>query len=503
MKYKLKDLDNVTGLKIKLIITFSAIFAAAFISVSIASYTVSKSILIKNINSKTEELVYSRANEIDRWILDLISIVNTLAKLIKEMPSDKYITPELLNIHENDNSFSGIYYVTASGKFIHHKAWIPHAGYDPFLRPWYTTAMNEKKTSLSPVYIGAQLHDLSFSISSPIFNENKTLRGVISADIQLKTLEEKLDKIEFHGMGYAVLIDSSVVALAHNDESLIGEHLLENPKYNSIIKEILDKKDGELHYHIDEFDKLAIFTTINSSGWIFGIVLIRKEIYSDLNVLTLKFLIIFVISFLIVILTSKYFTKKLTYFIDILEDTVELRTAELKEKIEQVEYLSLTDSLTEIANRRKVELTLKSEIDRTRRTGKPLSAIMIDIDHFKSINDSYGHEVGDIILKQFAKTINNSIRITDLTGRMGGEEFLVICPETDASEAAILAEKLRSIIDSLKFEIISGITASFGCAELFHGENSFNPLLSRSDKALYRAKENGRNRVEVHTEAHA
>ena len=497
MKYKSNNIDNVPNLKNKLIIVFSTIFAISFIVISIASYNVSKSVLRKNINAQTEEFVYTRAHEIDSWILNLISIVNTFTNIIKEMPADKYITPELLKIYENNNTFSDIYYVSASGKFISAESWTPHAEYNPSSRPWYTTAIKEKKTSISPVYIDAQTQNLTFSISSPIFNENKTLRGVISADVHLKTFEEKLDKIKLNGMGFATLLDSTGTVLAHYDKSLIGKNLFEDPKYNSIIKEVLDKKDGKLYYNVDS-DRLFIFTKINSSGWIFGIVLIKEEVYSELNVLALKFFIIFVISLFVVIFTAKYFTTKLTYFIDVLEDTVELRTAELQEKITQVEYLSLTDPLTEIANRRKVELTLKSEIDRTRRTAKPLSVIMIDIDHFKQINDTYGHETGDIVLKKFAKTINCSIRITDLVGRIGGEEFLVVCPETDASEAAILAEKLRSTIDSLKFETIPGVTASFGCADLFHGENSFDPLVSRSDKALYKAKENGRNRVEIY-----
>ena len=498
MKYKLNNLDNVTGLKIKLIIAFSTIFATAFIVISVASYTISKAILIKNINAQTEEFVYTRAHEIDSWILNLTSIVNTFTKFIREIPEDRYITPELLKVYEDNYTFSDIYYVSVTGKFISGVPWTPHAEYDPLSRPWYTTAMKAKKTSISQVYIDAYSQNLTFSIASPIFNKQQKLRGVLSADIELKTLEKKLDKIKLNGMGFAVLIDSSGVVLAHNDKSLIGKNLLEDPKYDLYIRKVLDQQDGKLYYNVD-FDKLLIFTKINTSGWIFGIVLIKDEIYAELNRLAFEFFIIFVISLIVVIFTAKYFTGRLTYFIDILEKTVDIRTAELKEKVEQVEYLSLTDPLTQIANRRKVEQTIKSEIDRTHRTGKPLSAIMIDIDHFKAVNDTYGHESGDIVLKKFAETIKNSIRVTDLVGRIGGEEFLVICPETKVTEAATLANKLRLAVESIKFETMPGITASFGCAELLHEDKTFDSILSRSDKALYMAKENGRNRVEIYT----
>lgn len=497
-KQKWDSLNNVTGLKIKLIITFSAIFATVFIVISIASYSISKSILTKNINLQTEEFVQSSAYEINNWILSLITIIDTFPKLIKELPKDKDITPNLLKIYEFDNIFSSIYYATASGKVIRSKPWTPYAGYDPTTRPWYITAVKEKKTSISPVYVDTQSNNLAFSISTPVFNENKTLRGVFSADILLKTLEEKLDKIKLNGMGFAVLIDNSGVVLAHNDKSVIGKNLLEDQKYGLLLKDMLAKEDGKLYYNIEP-DRLLIFTKIISSGWVYGIVLIKKEMYSELQVLTIQFFIIFLISFIIVVLTARYFTKRLTQFTDALEKTIELNTTELQQKIALVEYLSLTDPLTEVANRRKVELTLKSEIDRTHRTGKPLSVIMIDIDHFKSFNDNYGHDVGDKVLKKFAETINRSIRVTDLVGRIGGEEFLIICPETDVSQAKVLAEKLRLEVETIKLKSIDKITASFGCAQFLSGENSFDSLLSRSDKALYKAKDNGRNRVEVYS----
>ena len=506
MKKKLHNLGNVAGLKFKLTITFAAIFAVAFIGITVISYTVSRYILLRNINAQTEELVYNSAADIDQWISDRILTVNTFVKLIKSLPEDKYITRELISIYESD-IFSSMYYVAASGpnagKLIGLIDWTPPDGYNPFTRPWYTIAVNEKKTSISQIYVDAFTNELNFTISAPIYNKDKTLRGVFAADILLKTLEEKLDKIKSGKMGFAILINNSGIVLAHNDKSLIGTNLLDNPKFSSFIREIIDKKEGKLHYNI-ESDKYIIFTNINSGRWIFGVVLIKKEIYSELSILAIKSLIIFIISLFVVIFTSNYFSKKLTLFIETLEMVIESQTADLKEQISRVEYLSLTDPLTEIANRRKVELTLKAEIDRTRRTNKPLSIIMVDIDHFKSFNDTYGHETGDKVLRQFAKTINNSIRITDLVGRIGGEEFLVICPETNLSQANILAEKLRLEVEAIQLECIDfidsvdKITASFGCAELLPGENSFDPILSRSDKALYRAKEHGRNRVEVY-----
>ena len=182
----------------------------------------------------------------------------------------------------------------------------------------------------------------------------------------------------------------------------------------------------------------------------------------------------------------------------LLEKTVEVQTAELKQKVAEVEYLSLTDPLTGISNRRKIESVLTTEVDRTSRTGNPLSVIMIDIDNFKCFNDIHGHGTGDRILKKFAVTMIHTLRSIDIAGRVGGEEFLIVCPETDISGAYLVAEKLRTEVESMKIDSIGQITASFGCAEIFPGESP-ESLISRSDKALYLAKEHGRNTVEICT----
>jgi diguanylate cyclase (GGDEF)-like protein len=173
-----------------------------------------------------------------------------------------------------------------------------------------------------------------------------------------------------------------------------------------------------------------------------------------------------------------------------------LRSAELKQKVVEVEYLSLTDPLTDIANRRKMQLCLNEEIKRMERTGLPFSIILMDLDFFKKINDTYGHEVGDKVLKEFSKTISAHIRALDIFGRMGGEEFLLICPNTSEAGVLNLAEKLRKEVEKIPLPDGTNLTASFGCATRAKGESE-SSLLSRADQAMYRAKELGRNRVEI------
>lgn len=145
-------------------------------------------------------------------------------------------------------------------------------------------------------------------------------------------------------------------------------------------------------------------------------------------------------------------------------------------------------------NRAKLDETLELEIKRVQRFEYSLSLILVDIDHFKEVNDIYGHQTGDIILKEFAALLTENIRETDFLGRCGGENSLIICPNTEGNGAFTLAENLRKVVKSTTFSIIGSKTSSFSVSEYSYGEcieESFKHVYD----ALYRAKEEGRNRV--------
>lgn len=162
----------------------------------------------------------------------------------------------------------------------------------------------------------------------------------------------------------------------------------------------------------------------------------------------------------------------------------------------QLEELFVTDKLTGLYNRHKLDETLISELSRFKRYLTPLSVIIMDIDFFKSINDTYGHQVGDEVLKNIAHLSKNVLRSSDVLGRWGGEEFLFICPETNLESTYILAEKLRSVLEFHKFVNVGNITASFGVTTATIGASS-DDLIGQADGALYKAKSKGRNRVEM------
>lgn len=161
-----------------------------------------------------------------------------------------------------------------------------------------------------------------------------------------------------------------------------------------------------------------------------------------------------------------------------------------------LEKLATTDKLTGIYNRHKFEEIYKTEIERVLRYENSLTLIMFDIDHFKKVNDTYGHDVGDSVIKNIVDVVNKNIRTTDIFVRWGGEEFIILCPETDSSSASTLAEKLRSAIEATQFDKVGRVTCSFGVA-IYSNKESGDNLIKRSDDALYMAKNQGRNRVEV------
>jgi two-component system cell cycle response regulator len=173
----------------------------------------------------------------------------------------------------------------------------------------------------------------------------------------------------------------------------------------------------------------------------------------------------------------------------------------LREELEQSVNLSTKDGLTGVFNRRYFDIHIEQMIHKAKGSSHPLCIMMIDIDHFKMVNDTYGHQSGDSVLKDFTQILKSSFRITDLISRYGGEEFTVLLNDTTLSDCIKLAEKIRALIESTNFiitneEISLKKTVSIGVSE-YKTEETSADFISKADKALYKAKETGRNKVVV------
>jgi diguanylate cyclase (GGDEF)-like protein len=181
--------------------------------------------------------------------------------------------------------------------------------------------------------------------------------------------------------------------------------------------------------------------------------------------------------------------ERLTHFIEAVASDLEVANREITR-------LSLTDPLTQLPNRARIDQALQDNMELAIRYGSDFSIVLIDIDHFKRVNDTYGHLAGDAVLSKIARILDDNTRSTDITCRWGGEEFLVIAPQTSLDNAAKLAEKLRSSISGARFSLTGPKTISLGVAAYSPGDD-MKKLLARADEALYRAKRSGRDRVEL------
>lgn len=174
----------------------------------------------------------------------------------------------------------------------------------------------------------------------------------------------------------------------------------------------------------------------------------------------------------------------------------ELRRRRAEDKIHYLQAESTTDPLTGVGNRRWLDVELKQRMAQLRRQNAPFSALLVDIDHFKAVNDSLGHDAGDAILVGVAKELRTTLRDMDVLCRIGGEEFVVVLPGTESEAASLACERLRKAIESAKFQFndkVIPVTVSIGLTTAIHSDTQ-ESLLKRADEALYAAKRAGRNR---------
>ncbi|MBX6328103.1 MAG: PleD family two-component system response regulator [Pseudolabrys sp.] len=175
-------------------------------------------------------------------------------------------------------------------------------------------------------------------------------------------------------------------------------------------------------------------------------------------------------------------------------------TERLRDNVQMSIEMAITDPLTGLYNRRYMETHLARLVEQAGNRGKPLAVLVVDVDYFKAINDSYGHDAGDDVLREFALRMRKSVRNIDLACRYGGEEFVIVMPETDMGVAAMVGERLRRLVANEPFAVQQGerrlgVTISIGIAALAGPDDTAAALLKRADRALYRAKRDGRNRV--------
>ncbi|GEM_PF-1979685 len=336
---------------------------------------------------------------------------------------------------------------------------------------------------------------LDYSASYPVRTANGDIVGVAMLTLSLDSFEADLSTLDrpyfFVDPDGLVMMtnrpdslyrllwplpDEKIAALGRRFEALNANPMLE--------RRIIDAA----WMTVDGYRDFVLRRIVNDSAWSLVILKPTQEIFAT------RFVGI-VITLLVTIMALIYLLGRARR----VHDEVQMdRRLQLQELAQDLGVKATTDTLTGLSNRLKLETALVEEVRRADRYGTPLTLIMFDIDHFKRINDTYGHPVGDKVLVRLSRRVSNLIRSSDLLVRWGGEEFLILAPGIDGSMGYLAAEKCRHAIETMRFDKIGTITSSFGVAQYVPGETG-TAFVTRTDAALYQAKAEGRNRVVLAT----
>jgi len=355
--------------------------------------------------------------------------------------------------------------------------------------------MINKVNKLKVKQIGIEVgrYGIHYRVALPIFNSKKDFLGVFEFGININYL---LEIFKNHYNFETILLfkkDLFKIMVTNYKNIMYANYSDEyySIKFRDNNSSIEKKNTVSVN---DNVIKFTVHTIKDNSNQTIGELVFIKNIDTYTNsIKQIKYLSIG--SAIILLLISFYLVRKI--FSNYIK-TIESYQKKLEIKNNSLLKLSNTDHLTQINNRKSIETILKNEINRSKRYSHPLSVILFDIDNFKKINDSLGHNVGDKVLKGMSKLVSSCLRETDYCGRWGGEEFIILLTETSLDAGYITSEKLRKCIHAHDFEDIKDVSCSFGIAEL-SPEDTYESIVHNADTALYEAKNNGKNRVTIYS----
>lgn len=498
---------------------------------------------VENAYSVIRNRNQADTNYIKGYFMPLRSAVQYLAKkkVVVNAAEDTYKQKEkTLSLFKTlENSIPNIYYIYAGykDKTLLINNYTPPKDYDPTTRPWYRAALNSApKISGGIPYREIKTNEWLVSLSKVLHSDNETVKGVVTIDASLKQVNEMLSERDpNYSSSYSYVLNEKGELIIHHRSELLGK------KINKIVRPAMrfSGHNGRESYTFEQKDKIAYYTRIDTLGWIVVTVINKKEILEFVaNRILISIGIVILFTLLIVHFMSRMLSKNLilpmrkleqrvkstisgsdqTHHYDetsdasisphkeinfiagaieqVTEQALFRKNQELEAKNEQLKKISTTDHLTGLLNRRKITENIEKEYQRARRYNNTFSTIIIDIDWFKKINDEFGHQAGDQVLKECADIFTSKLRNTDSVGRWGGEEFLILCPETNLEGAELLAKRIKNAFEQNKFSVPKKITISAGVCE-YQPDLSLQNLLTEADNKLYEAKSQGRNKVSL------
>ncbi|MFA6193050.1 MAG: cache domain-containing protein [Sulfurimonas sp.] len=467
---------------------------------------------IKNIIKTTLKTFVWNDGESFIWIVDYEGIFNLTPKYLKDLEGTSII---------NFQDSTGRHVIQEEIAIAKEKG-------EGFIWDTFTKPNEDKNKQYEQVAFVKAFGHYNWYFGSAEYLDTATKK----TDRELFSL---IDTVDSTGKNYVFLLNTKGKLLLHKYlPQFIGEdrnitNKLVTDTLHNIIDTLKDKdKIGYVYdWYNQESDKMdkkyAFIQKIPNSNWIIGSgfylsdiekMLMKQEV-SMYKTYNLKSQYIFYIVMFIILLAlifsyyvsnmvkNSFFkynekisdkTKQLVELNQSLEQKVAERTDELNKIKDNFEKLATTDALTSMHNRYFIMKILSSEISRSNRYKTPLSLIMYDIDFFKNVNDTYGHDVGDTVLFSLSTFVMENLREVDIVGRYGGEEFLIILPNTMLVHAKEYAQRLRKKVEEHSFEAVGKVTISMGIVEIEPAEN-INEIFKRVDNLLYTSKNSGRNRI--------
>lgn len=466
------------------------------------------------------------------------------------------------------------YLVADNGEVLALSASIPN--FDTRTRPWYANALQKAAPTWSDVYILFTGQDMALSASSPVYDEQQNLLGVVSVDIFLSQIEKFLTNLEISESGQSFIMERSGLLIAastgerpftQNGKGV--ERLNISQIQNPVAKhaaELLRTHLGE-NYVLPhgkqfefEFERETYFLDVApirdpyGIDWIMVVIIPESDFMMEVRkanqISTLVVALSLAVSIFISILIARKIASRISHLNDaaqtltmdfeeatelkgtriheineltvsfanmrrqlrqtmndlrtevrerkLAEGKLEAANNELLKAFEREQTLARTDGMTGLHNYRYFSDLATREFRAAIRYQRPLTILMFDIDHFKKINDTFGHAAGDHLLAQVAQTLASQIRAVDTLARYGGDEFIILLPQTSAQQAYPLAERIRTSIASLQINLegtIISATLSIGISEIERQpmDKNIEQLIKRADQALYMAKQRGRN----------
>ena len=516
--------SSLFRLNLRRLILLLAIFGVVvtLLNVLLASYKVQKELLIENTLESNRVYSAKIATNIEDFLLAARQQIQYSAKLTTNHIEDgSWLDGEVQRLAQQTRSYNSVVIVNANSRVLAASPETLQLKGKIIEAKGSDEALAAKKPIISQPFLSPK-GNFIISISHPIFSSTGDYLGFVSGAIYLRQdsiLKQLVDEHDYKDGSYLYVVDQNKHLLHHKNPERIGEVVPNNPAINAVIQgatgssRIVNSKGIEM---------LAGYAPVMSTGW--GIVVQRPEqevmiLLEERMQAVLQYTLPYTLgTFFLIWLFARVISKPLWQMannakkVNLQEATSGIarirawyfEAAQLKESLlegislvqQQISRLhqdSLTDPMTQLYNRR----GMQKHINQCQGACEQISVIALDIDHFKHINDSYGHNIGDRVIKTIAEVMRSSSHERDIVCRSGGEEFIILLPETLPVVALQLAEQIRSRVKSTDFtEINHRVTISCGVASWWkESDHSVEQTIKQADEALYSAKRQGRNRV--------